>query len=81
MLKQCIIFDGNIINIGEWDYDIDGEGVINNPIPDGATIEQRDFEFTDENGWREIGIVIPKTPQEQIAELQAIVNILLARLQ
>ena len=47
--------DGNVINIGEWDYKIitdeSGQEKITNPLPDGAYEEQAEIE-TLEDGSR-----------------------------
>ena len=61
MIKKCYVLDGQIINIGEWDYqktiNEQGEEVISNPLPQGATEENRDFEYNEERGWYEVGTV------------------------
>lgn len=47
-MSKVITHNGEIINVGPWDYqlttDEDGTQVINNPIPDGAIEE--DVEYT-----------------------------------
>lgn len=73
MLKSCVVLNGVVINIGEWDYlyeDSDGEQVVRNPMPEGATIEERDFDYQPDRGWYEVGTPAPKTPAERIAELE-----------
>lgn len=60
MIKTVIVLNGEIINIGKWES--------NEPMPEGATIEERDMEFTDENGWREIGYAPHKTELELLKE-------------
>jgi len=75
MIKECVVLNGKIINIGEWDYQIqqrevkppeyDEEGNIvkeavfedkvMNPMPEGAVIEERDFEYDPNYGWYEVG--------------------------
>lgn len=58
MTTTCI-FDqsGNLINIGEWDYQYftneEGEQVARNPLPEGAYGEEREV-FIDEDGGRYI---------------------------
>lgn len=64
-LKTCVVLNGKVINIGPWD-DMDG----NNPLPEGATIEEREFEYSDEYGWREIGVSKPPTTEERIQALE-----------
>ena len=75
MIKKCVVLNGKVINIGEWDYqkqkvlvsppeyDKDGklikeavyEDKIMNPLPEGATVEERDFEYDTNYGWYEVG--------------------------
>lgn len=33
---KVIKLDGKVINIGDWDYKLDDNGVETNPLPDGA---------------------------------------------
>lgn len=66
--KQCVILDGQVINIGPWD-DMGGT----NPIPEGATIEEREVAQGEDGGWYVVGEPKPKTPQEEIAELKQLV--------
>ena len=75
MIKKCYVLNGEIINVGEWDYqktiNEQGEEVINNPLPEGANEEERDFEYTEERGWFDVGTV----PQpSEIEILQAKLN-------
>jgi hypothetical protein len=57
MTTTCIFDkDGNLLNIGEWDLQlepaVDGaEPVANNPLPEGAYSEEREV-FVDEDGGR-----------------------------
>lgn len=46
MLKECVVLNGQIINIGEWD---DQEG--KNPLPEGAVIEERGITQNSDGGW------------------------------
>ena len=86
MIKDCIILDGKLINIGPWDYqmqqvevspaeyDEDGniakeavyEEQTMNPLPEGATVEQRDFEYDEDRGWYEIGTSVALTTEERL---------------
>lgn len=55
MKKKCIFDkDGNLINIGEWDEQIEidsnGESVARNPLPEGAYSEERDVFQDPERG-------------------------------
>ena len=57
-LKEVVIVDGKIFHVGDWDYQIvEVDGFIHtlNPLPDGATIEQREMAYTSEYGWKEVG--------------------------
>ncbi|MFT9496602.1 hypothetical protein [Anaerosolibacter sp.] len=76
MIKKCIVINGKIINIGEWDYqEIDGD--IKNPLPDGAVEEERDFEYNEDKGWYEVGTISLPTQEERIAMLEDTINFLL----
>jgi hypothetical protein len=68
MMKDCVILNGQNINVGPWDYQIQQvevgendpptyEDVITNPLPEGATTEQRDMEYDPDRGWYEVGTV------------------------
>ena len=86
MIKTCVVLDGEVINIGEWDYmyeqveikpavidketgemlePAEYEVVVRNPLPDGAIIEEREFEYSEEYGWREMGYIEPPTEEQQ----------------
>jgi hypothetical protein len=91
MLKQCVILNGQIINIGEWDYQIqpfeleppqyndDGEliqeGIYEdrptNPLPEGATVEERDMEYDADRGWYEVGTVSAPTESDRISAVES----------
>jgi hypothetical protein len=89
MMKDCVILNGQIINIGPWDYQIkqvqvdgDEENPVyedreSNPFPVGATIEQRDVDFSDERGWYEVGTVQPPSVEEQLKQVQLMMNTIL----
>ena len=83
MLKECVVLNGQIINIGPWDYQIqpvqvgiDDEGnpiyedQITNPLPEGAVIEQRDFTYDDIRGWYETGVPKPPTAEERLKAIE-----------
>ena len=59
MTTTCIFDkDGNLINIGEWDYQYEtpkdgAEPVANNPLPEGAYSEEREV-FSDADGGRHL---------------------------
>ncbi|MEF3313337.1 hypothetical protein PV433_31085 [Paenibacillus sp. GYB004] len=42
-----------------------------NPMPEGATIEERDFEYDDVYGWREAGTPIPESDAQKVARLES----------
>lgn len=65
MIKPCVILDGKIINIGVWD-DLEGA----NPMPKGAVIEDRDFEYSSDRGWYEVGTLPEPTAQERLDALE-----------
>lgn len=69
MIKKCVVLNDKIINIGEWNYqysEIDGKQVAQNPMPEGAAVEERDFEYDTDRGWYEVG----KEGEFEIAELK-----------
>lgn len=66
-LKECVILNGEVYNVGPWEYiyqlvqteSREGEPIyerqVVNPLPSGAIIENRWFEYTPERGWYESG--------------------------
>jgi hypothetical protein len=50
MLAKVVVHNGKIINLGDWDYmivkDNDGNDVINNPMPEGAEIQEIEISYT-----------------------------------
>ncbi|GEM_PF-4714491 len=80
MIKTCVVLNGRIINVGDWDYQYeekDGAKVSKNPIPEGATFEEREFEHSLENGWTETGISNVLSTEDRIQVLEDAVNSLL----
>ena len=95
--KKCVVQDGRVINVGEWDYVIvpvvvdpaialeDGtiikeaviEQQITNPFPEGATIEERDFEFYEDTGWVEVGAAAAPSFAERLKVAEDALNFLL----
>lgn len=77
MIKKCYVIDAKVINVGEWDYqktiNEQGEEVISNPLPQGATEENRDFEYTEERGWFEVGKITEPTEKERVDMLENII--------
>lgn len=74
MIKSCVVLKGKIINIGEWDYQytkVNDEQIALNPMPEGAVIEERDFEHDEDRGWYEVGTYPEPTAQERIEALEA----------
>ena len=84
MIKKCVILNGTIISVGDWDYQIrqveiesakfDEEGAeikkavyeeqATNQLPEGAVIEERDYEYDADRGWYESG-TLPEPTLEQ----------------
>lgn len=96
-LKTVVILNGEIINVGEWDYqeqrvitnqnEIDAANKYNesveneadyievpepifetrqqNPLPTGATTEEREMQYSEEFGWREVGWTPPMTLEQE----------------
>ena len=57
--KKVVVIDGEIINIGKME-----------DMPEGATLEEREMEYTDEHGWREVGWQPPLPDKERIRQLE-----------
>jgi hypothetical protein len=94
MLKKCYVLNSKIINVGDWNFQIepfevepaelDEEGNIikdavfgnriTNPLPEGVTVEEREFEYSFDNGWRDVGYIpVPSETEilkQQVADLQ-----------
>lgn len=90
MIKECVVLNGKVINVGPWDYQItkvevapavyDEEGNMTkeavfeertmNSMPEGTTIENRDFEYDQDKGWYEVGTSNPPTAEERLAALE-----------
>lgn len=81
MMKECAVLNGKVINIGPWDYMVQDvevgldeagnsiyEDRITNPLPEGTIIEEREFEYSEDYGWREVGTTRPKTQVEIMQE-------------
>ncbi|MDP1513071.1 XkdW family protein [Paenibacillus sp. CMAA1739] len=63
MKKECVVLNSEVINIGPWDYqkrqlqngvDKDGKPIyeeqVTNPLPEGATFEEREIEVAPDGG-------------------------------
>lgn len=95
MMKSCVLLNGQVINIGEWDYQIEQvelkpavideetqeiiepaeyEEVVRNPMPDGAVVEERDFGYSEDRGWYEVGTKAPLSEIEKLRLEQAQAN-------
>lgn len=72
MKKKVIILGGKIINVGDWDDLGDGK-----PLPEGAVIEEREMEYSEEFGWRELGFTPAPSDEERIAMLEEAIIFLL----
>lgn len=70
-LKTVVVLDGEIINVGEWDYQyieqINDDGTASqipqNPLPDVATIEQREMVYSVDKGWQLANAI--QTPSQE----------------
>ena len=61
MIKDCVVLDGKIINIGPWDYqykELGGKQVAQNPLPEGAVVEGRDIVNAPDGGLIEAGTYV-----------------------
>lgn len=59
ILKDVVLLNGEIINVGEWDFNLckndeTGEEIVGNPLPEGAILSKLEMKYTKEDGWREI---------------------------
>ncbi|MGG4504040.1 hypothetical protein [Paenibacillus polymyxa] len=93
MTKECVVLNGEVINIGPWDYmrkqvlaspvEYDDEGNVTkeaeyeeqtmNPLPEGATIEEREIEVAPDGGLIVKGSAQPTSDElhgQQLAELK-----------
>ncbi|MGZ0043397.1 hypothetical protein [Paenibacillus ottowii] len=86
MIKECVVLNNEVINIGPWDYKkqqvqtgIDGQGNplyeerITNPLPEGAVIEEREIETTPDGDLIVKGSAQPTSEEligQQLAELK-----------
>ncbi|CAN7361209.1 hypothetical protein [Paenibacillus sp. LjRoot56] len=76
MMKSCVVLNGKVINIGEWDYQyeqIENEMVARNPMPEGAGIVELEILEGADGGLYAADQVRPKTSEQRIAELEQLV--------
>lgn len=74
MLKECVILNGKVINIGPWDYqykEIGGKQIAMNPLPEGAEIVEMEVVEGPDGGLYPAGYVPPETSDKKIARLEA----------
>lgn len=82
MIKECVVLNGAVINVGPWDYqyiEINGEQVAQNPLPDGAVVESRDLDYSNDRGWHEAGEILPPTTEERLAAAEMMIIELMNR--
>ncbi len=60
MMKKVAILNGRIEHIYHDEKD--------KTFIEGATIEEREIEYTEEHGWREIGYIPPQTELELLKQ-------------
>ncbi|ODA08733.1 hypothetical protein [Paenibacillus polymyxa] len=93
MIKECVVLNDEVINIGPWDYkrqqvqmspaEYNDEGKATkeavyeeqtmNPLPEGATIEEREVEVAPDGGLIVKGSVQPTSDEllgQQLAEMK-----------
>ncbi|OAZ49764.1 XkdW family protein [Paenibacillus polymyxa] len=83
MIKDCVVLNDEVINIGPWDYKLQQvlkspaeyndegkitkeavyEDRITNPLPEGATIEEREIEVAPDGGLVVKGSVQPTSDE------------------
>lgn len=86
VIKTCV-FDanGNLINIGEWDEQVQQvqvgvdeetgkpiyEEQVTNPLPDGAYTEEREVVYDEVYGWRLADDPAPVSDKERLEAIEA----------
>ncbi|MGR6765347.1 hypothetical protein ACU1JV_26625 [Paenibacillus sp. T2-29] len=86
MIKECVILNGEVINIGPWDYrkqqvqtgvDKDQNPIyeeqVTNPLPEGVVIEEREIEVAPDGGLIVKGSAQPTSHEllgQQLAEMK-----------
>ncbi|QYK68255.1 XkdW family protein [Paenibacillus sp. S02] len=86
MIKECVMLNGEVINIGPWDYrvqpimtglDEQGKPIYEeqptNPLPEGAVIEEREIETAEDGGLVVKGSVQPTSAEllgQELAQLK-----------
>jgi len=53
------------------------EKQITNPFPEGATVEEREFEFHEDKGWVEVGTITTPTLEERLKATEDTLNFIL----
>lgn len=69
MNKKVAVLNGRVEHIYHSEDDI--------IIFDGAKIEERDFEYIDDFGWKEADYTLPITDKERIEQLEKMINMML----
>lgn len=70
-LKRVVVLNGDVYHVGEWDYQkvkVEELEVIQNPLPEGATLEERQMEFVEGFGWLEVGYQVPLSETDLLKE-------------
>lgn len=73
MMKECVVLNGDVINIGPWDYrytDLDdGETVALNPLPEGAVMQELEIVEGADGGLYPADYTPTKTPEQTRLDL------------
>lgn len=77
MMKKCVVLNGAVINIGEWDFQVtkvevglseSGEPIyeehVMNPLPDGSEVLELEVAQNEDGGWYAVEYQPVKTPSE-----------------
>lgn len=73
MKKNCVVLDGKVINVGDWDYQTslvevaegEWEEVATNPLPEGATVEEMECEQRPDGSWVTVGYEPTENPTDK----------------
>lgn len=84
MLKECVVLNDQVINIGPWDYQVQqvevgqddtGQPIYEdrqtNPLPDGAIVQEIEIVEGKDGGLYPADYVAPETDAEKIARLDS----------
>ncbi|MMZ49670.1 hypothetical protein D1872_113740 [compost metagenome] len=81
MIKECVVLNGVVVNIGPWDYkkvkiqlpveegqEPEYEEIITNPLPEGAEIVELEITEGPDGGLYPVGQLPPKSEIQKLKE-------------